>query len=277
MAVQLVAKRGFQTNQPGWLSGYKVRSIDASAISEPGSTGTDWRLHYSLELFRLSCDQFILTQLEVGESFTNFKVAPGDLLLGDRAYGTLKGLWHVKNNGGDCLVRLKSKAFPMCDHSGKPFRLLQALRKLKVGEVGEWAVQARANGYPSLPIRICGVKKSREAAEEAIARATSEMKKQQASLDEDTLELHRYVLLATFLAKEKMSATQVAQLYRTRWQIEVAFKRLKSIMGLGHLPKVDIDSARAWLHGKVFVALLVQAIIDEGRFFSPWGYPLRET
>jgi hypothetical protein len=43
-------------------------------------------------------------------------------------------------------------------------------------------------------------------------------------------------------------------------------------MGLGHLPKTDPVSAQAWLHGKVFVALLTQAMVDEGRTFSPWGY-----
>ena len=61
-------------------------------------------------------------------------------------------------------------------------------------------------------------------------------------------------------------------LYRARWQIELAFKRLKSILGLGHLPKYDKNSAKAWLHGKLVVAFLAQSIIDCGYCFSPWGY-----
>ena len=49
---------------------------------------------------------------------------------------------------------------------------------------------------------------------------------------------------------------------------------MKSILGLGHLPKGTDDSAKAWLHGKLLVAFLAQALVDEGRLFSPWGYPL---
>ena len=64
-------------------------------------------------------------------------------------------------------------------------------------------------------------------------------------------------------------------LYRARWQIELLFKRLKSIIGLGHLPKHNEQSCMAWLTGKLFVALLVERIYHEAEFFSPWGYPLQ--
>ena len=68
----------------------------------------------------------------------------------------------------------------------------------------------------------------------------------------------------------------VLETYRGRWQVELAFKRLKSIIGLGHLRKVDIDGARAWLHGKLLVAFLTEALIIAGTTFSPWGYALIE-
>jgi IS4 transposase len=69
-------------------------------------------------------------------------------------------------------------------------------------------------------------------------------------------------------------AATILEIYRLRWQIELVFKRMKSIMGLGHLPKADPNSSRAWLHGKLFVALLVERMIDAAKSFSPWGYPL---
>ena len=277
MAAELLKRRGVVSKQPDWLSGYKTKSIDASVVSEPGSTGTDWRLHYSLDIFSLSCDHFIVTRPEVGESFTNYYVNPDDLFIGDRMYGTMKGLWHMNKGGGYFLVRLRHKAFSLrLRGAEKEFKLLAHLKKVKLGEVKEWDVDGWAKGYSPMAIRICAVRKSEEAAKAAMKRAQAEMKKKQATIDAETLEIQRYVILATNLPSEKVSAEHAANLYRMRWQIEIAFKRLKSIIGLGHLPKVDIESARAWLHGKMFVALLVQAIVDEGRFFSPWGYPLRE-
>jgi hypothetical protein len=49
---------------------------------------------------------------------------------------------------------------------------------------------------------------------------------------------------------------------------------MKSLLGLGHLPKKDPASARAWLHGKLFVSLLVERMVEAANSFSPWGYRL---
>jgi Transposase DDE domain len=53
------------------------------------------------------------------------------------------------------------------------------------------------------------------------------------------------------LAPSALSATHALELYRGRWQIELVFKQLKSILSLGYLRKVDPDSARSWLEGKL--------------------------
>jgi hypothetical protein len=278
MAVQLLTRHGCAAERPDWLSGYRVRSVDATVICEPGSTGTDWRLHYSLELFGLKCDHFQLTRPDVGESFANFPVAPRDLLIGDRAYGTLNGLWHVKGNGGDFIVRLKNGAFPLyVPGADRRIDLLTRLRRLRIGEIREWVAEARGPGHKPMLLRVCAVKKSREAAEAAVKRALQKASEKQQPVTPQTLEWQRYVVLATAVDYERLSAEQVVQCYRIRWQSEIAFKRLKSMMGLGHLPKVDVESARAWLHGKMLAALLVQTIVDEGRLSSPWGYPLGAT
>jgi len=62
-------------------------------------------------------------------------------------------------------------------------------------------------------------------------------------------------------------------MYRGRWQVELAFKRLKSILGLGHLKKTDEEVAKAWLQGKLLVAFLIEALIASAERFFPWGYP----
>jgi hypothetical protein len=57
--------------------------------------------------------------------------------------------------------------------------------------------------------------------------------------------------------------------YRMRWQIELVFKRLKGLAQLGHVPKRDDRSSRAWLYGKLLVTLLAQKLIRIGRDISP--------
>ena len=62
--------------------------------------------------------------------------------------------------------------------------------------------------------------------------------------------------------------------YRFRWQIELVFKRFKQIAQLGHLPKHDEESAKTWLYGKLFVALLTEELIHDASAVFPWGYLL---
>jgi hypothetical protein len=274
MSLQLLSKVGVEISPPKWLKEYHVKTIDASVITEPGSTGTDWRLHYSLNLYNLSCEDFKITKPNIGESFLNFKVNKGDLLIGDRAYGRLKGMQYVTSNHGHFISRYMSGVFSL-EIGNESFNVLEQCRAINYGEIKDWHLEAFAKQDPKVrqPIRLCVIKKSDEQAEISIKKARKEFSKKQKKINPDTLELYKYVILITSLPKE-ITAAQVLDLYRYRWQVELAFKRLKSIIGLGHLPKIDAESCKAWLHGKMFVALLSQAIVDEGRRFFPWGYPI---
>jgi hypothetical protein len=89
----------------------------------------------------------------------------------------------------------------------------------------------------------------------------------------EALEFAEYFMVWTTLPKTVTSA-QVLEFYRLRWQIELVFKRMKSILGLGHLPKTDPLSSQAWLEGKLFVGLLIERMIATAESFFPWGYPL---
>jgi len=86
-------------------------------------------------------------------------------------------------------------------------------------------------------------------------------------------------LAAPVLALAPLSADRgaalVLELYRARWQVELAFKRLKQLLAAGHVPKTTDPSSRAWLQAKILTALLIEHMIHAGRFFSPWGYRLQ--
>ena len=64
----------------------------------------------------------------------------------------------------------------------------------------------------------------------------------------------------------------VLELYRLRWQIELAFKRLKSLLAFGHVPKSSDQSAKSWMQAKILTSLMIERVAWCGRFFSPWGY-----
>jgi hypothetical protein len=275
MAAELM--KTWITKQPSVIFGedLRVRIIDATTIQEPGSTGSTWRLHYSIGLPSLQCDELHLTSPKVGESFERFSIHPGDLLLADRGYAHRAAIGHVIGCGGNVIVRTNLTNMPFIARSGNPYRLLEHLRTLKGTNPGDWEVSIK-EGDRMIPGRVCAIKKSREATERAQRKVIKDSKKKGHEPQPETIEAAGYIFVFTTL-DAGFSAVRVLEMYRGRWQIELAFKRLKSIMGLGHLKKTDIEAATAWIHGKLFVAFLIEALIAAGERFSPWGYPIPET
>lgn len=255
-----------------------VRLVDASLICEPGPTGSQWRLHYSLRLPSLVCDHFELTPAAGagnGERLDRFALAAGEIVLADRAYIHPQALsWAAAQKIG-LVVRYNSGSTPLIDARGRRWPLLPRLRKLRPGRSTAWRVHVRtAAGL--LGGRLCAITKSAEATAQARRKIQQRAQRNQAQVREETLELAAYVLVWTSLDAE-FDSTRVLALYRQRWQIELAFKRLKSLAELGHLPKRDPDSSRAWLYGKLLLSLLGQKLGRQGQDISPWGYPLERA
>ncbi len=254
--------------------GRRIRVVDASNVSEPGSTGTDWRIHYVLELPSLECDFFEVTDSSGGETYRRLPVSPGDIILGDRGYSHRAGVAHVMDAGGDVVVRLNSAMFPLTDAVGASLDLLALLRLLEGHQPGEWAVRFEVGG-DTYQARLCAVRKSAAAAEEAKKKIRRERRKNKSKkVRPQTLEMAEYILILTTLPRQVLSCANVLLLYRARWQIELAFKRIKSLFGAGHLPKYDPESARAWIHAKLLAVLLIERLKEEALFFSPWGFKL---
>lgn len=250
----------------------RIRFVDGSTVQEPGSAGTSWRLHYALEFPSLHCGEVHITGPEVGESFTLFEVRPGDVFVGDRGFANRANVAHVVAGSGDVLVRMNLSNLPLQDENGEPFALLGHLRMLAGGECKDWPAWVRC-GRQWVQGRLCAVKKSQMAAERARRKCWKENTKKGRTPKAETLEATVYTWVFTTL-DEQVPASQVLELYRGRWQVELVFKRLKSILGIGHLKKTDPEAARAWIHGKLLVAALIEALIASGERFSPWGYPL---
>jgi hypothetical protein len=258
---------------PALPHGYRVRAIDATTVARPGSLGTDWRIHFSVNLEDLQCDFFQVTDTHGGETFRRIPVAPGDLLLGDRCYGTPPGIAHVVQAGGHILVRVNHKALPLFEIEGEPFRLADELRSTTVGQVQEWPTVVR-HGPQAYPGRLVAVKRDRWSARLERRALRKRASKKQKKLSRTAVFLAGYFFVWTNVPTGTLDGAAVLAWYRCRWQIELYFKRLKSIMGLGELPKRGEVSCRAWLHGKLLVAMLLDRLLDNAEHFSPWGYEL---
>ena len=255
----------------------RIRLVDATCISKPGSIGTDWRLHVGFDLTSFTIDHVDLTDRSGGESLTRFTFHEGDLVIADRGYAHRSGMHSVVRAGADFLVRAAWKNIPLHEPSRKPFDLLAALRSLPEGRAGEFSVRIAPNAkqqLPALPARLLAVRKTETAATHARAEVLRERSKKGRNVDPGTLETAGYTFLLTSLPASALSATDGLELYRFRWQIELAFKRLKSVLALDELSAKGEELGRCILYGKLLAALLVEDLTEKFLDFSPWGYRL---
>ncbi len=268
---QMVKKLSSDWDDALW-KGRPIRVLDATTIEEPGPTGTDWRLHYSLRLPQLSCDFLELTDARGGESLKRLPVAKGDIVLCDRGYSHREGVAQVLAAGADVVVRLNAGAFPLLNQANQAVDLLQLVTKLKIGQIGEWPVWFEHAGERHA-LRLCVLRKSKAATQRAQRKAEKSAREKGCQVRPETLRLAAFVLVLTSLPAGWSSAL-ILELYRARWQVELAFKRLKQLLAAGHVPKTTDPSSLAWLQAKILTALLIEHMIHAARFFSPWGYRL---
>ena len=260
---------------------FPVRLFDATHVKEPGPTGSLWRIHYSVQLPSLACDFFKITPTKgkgTGESFFQYSIKKGDFIIADRGYSTASGIHHVVSKKAHVMVRVNTASLTFLDMQRQPFSLIEAIAPIKrAGSVRSFNVLAPNRSEATVAGRLCVIRKSNEAIKLAHKKIISNASKKGKVVRPETLQYAEYVIVFTTFPEDRFSAVKILNWYRCRWQIELVFKRFKSIAQLGHLPKHSEDSSKAWLYGKLFVALLTNKLINYANSFSPWGYILEEN
>lgn len=255
--------------KPKELEPYRVIAVDASDIVQKGAVKKTWHLHYGIDLFSLTCNQFKLTEQSAGESLKNFDIKEKDLIIADRAYGTITSIEHCLGSGGEFIIRIKNKSFNLYNQQGEKILLSDWLKTIgKKAE--ELIVFIKDSNKNLIPLRICAVKKTKEEIvieEKRLKRLES---KKQITYSEDTKFTHQFMFVITSLPAS-VSAEKILGFYRLRWQVELVFKRYKSLLGLGNIPTKTKESSEVWLNGKMFLALLIEKYLGDIDFSPSWN------
>ena len=272
MVEQLAASAGAALSPEAQRLAGRLCVVDSTALRAPGATSTTWRVHYALGFPGLRCEQVHVTGAKVGESLRMFSFAPGQIGLADRGYGHPANIAHAVGQGAHLVARISRTALPMYQEQGQRFDLLAHLRTLPATTALDWPVWITHDDQ-RIAGRLCAVRKSKAAAKRERRRILRKAQTKRQRVRPESLQAAGYTFVFTSLPAQ-VSATTVLELYRGRWQVELAFKRLKSLLGLGHLKTTDPVAARTWIQGKLLVALLIEALLAAAQRFSPWGYPL---
>lgn len=233
--------------------GRTIRIADGTTISRPGSKGTDWRIHGVYDLGQGGFSHLELTDKHGGEALARGAPEPGEIRIADRNYCNLHMLRKFLRDGAgkaDFITRIRWQAFNLSLPDGSDFDLFTWLRGLpEAAEAYEIAMQAstKSDERPApLPLRLIAWRKSPEAADKERKRLRQIASRKGRKLDPRTLEAAGWVLIVTSLG-EGYAAADILDAYRLRWQIELAFKRMKSLIHIDQLPTRSEDASRSWL------------------------------
>jgi len=248
---------------PKSLQKYRILAVDASEVKEKGRSGRLYRLHFALDISKMEAAIYKITTSKTGEKLNNFSFSKKDLILADRGYATTTGIEYCKEKDVQFILRSSANNIRFCDKEGIVFDI----RNTVIGQdIGEENVYVKTKEGSIIPVRICFKKKDEKSIEKTRKNLHRYQVKNQFKMSDKTKLFNEYIVVVTSLNSD-IPAEEVLELYRYRWQVELYFKRLKSILDYGELPKKKEESIFAWLNGKLMIALLIEKVISRVSFF----------
>jgi hypothetical protein len=262
----LLVGQALASRVPAALQGRLIRIIDATAVPKAGAPAKRgngvWRVHSAFDLPSERFGAFELTDEKGSERLDRIKVIAGEIRIADRVYLHPDHLAAVIDAGGDVVVRAGWKSARWLEPDGTPLDLPAELRKAAGPMVIDRPIALARKDKPALTLRLVAARKSEQAAAAARRNARRQAQRGGHHVADATLIAADWVILITSLP-QTYTAQDILALYRLRWRIELAFKRLKSLIGLKGPPGSDPRSARPYVLAHLLIILLLEPIIDE--------------
>ena len=207
--------------------------VDATRLRVPGGSGDDWRVHLCYDFTSGRLGQVVVTDNHTAEGLLHFQLHPDDIVVADGGYGYRREATTAVGQKAHCVLRIHPATYPLQVEDGEAFNVFEWLRKGKCDEK-EWSGRFLWKGE-HLKVRLIAARLLPSKAEAARRRKTKKAKDVGRNITAETLESAGWILLITTLDRERWSKADVLRLYRTRWQVELVFKRMKQLLRLNQI------------------------------------------
>jgi hypothetical protein len=251
--------------KPELWAGYSMTLVDSSTVCGPGATGTDARIHTKLRVTDLAIRDVVVTDVSGGETFKRFLFESDELVLGDRGYCNPPNVALAAEQGAAVLLRYNRGALPLWTTAADRFDVLASVRRLAEAEVVDLRVFV-VHREELIRGRFIATRLPEREAVDARKRVRKEYG---AKASQEMLEAAGYVMLFTTVPRERLSAAMCLHAYQLRWQIELQFKRWKSLCGFDRLPNYRDDTIVAWLYAKVLLGLVLDRMTSGDELSPP--------
>lgn len=259
------------------LEGRRVCIVDATDISGAGGKNY-YRLHVSMDLLSLTFLELTITNKYSGESLKNYTFAKTDIVLSDRGYCHADAIVEKALQGIDLIGRVHVSNLPLFDLDENRIDLAEKLADQARESTRSIAVTIKSKSGKEkvrgfLHIYRLGEKQAQRARRKCLNKRIKNCTK---NPNESALFFSEFVIVFTNISTQDLSAETILQLYRCRWQIELAFKRWKSLLKVDLIrAKIGSPLADLWIHGKLLYALMVQRRSE--RIIAPNQYDLDQA
>jgi hypothetical protein len=238
--------------------------VDGSVICGPGSKGSDWRLHARFDPGRGCFADLVLSKGTVGERVDRTRITAGQIVIQDRGYARVRDFTAVLAAKADFITRIGWRSLRLLSEDRKTLDIMSLLPEGE--QPAEHVVWLKG---VQVPLRLVIQRIPPEKAGRRRKQVARKAGKAGHKMDPRTPIAAGYLMLITSLSAAAQPPERVLSMYRNRWQIELGFKRFKSIGGIDKLPAVDPELARTWLLAHLIAAVLTDEIAIEIVGFPP--------
>jgi hypothetical protein len=250
----------FDPLQSEQIGKIRLLAIDASTVQERGATQTTYRLHSSIDIVTLQLQQMLITDDKTAEGVNNFDLREGDVVLLDRGYNHNRQLVPLIDRGADIILRYNPHGLCLYEREDLTSKINwidllskhQAHQSTPVYLLHEGkAISCWLHAYALSPEQAAESRRKIKATAKAKGKAASAKQ----------LLLAGWVLVLTSIPPDVLSSESICTVYRTRWQIELVFKRMKSLLNIDRLrAKKGSKLAELYLLAKLLYTLVVEKL-----------------
>lgn len=255
LSLLLAARKGVQ--RPPDAAGLDIALVDGSLICAPGK-GATWRLHARYDPGRGRFADLHISDAKLAERVDRTRIDPGQVVITDRGYARVRDFQATLKAGSNFLTRIGWRSLRLRDAAGEPLDVITLLPETDT--LGEHIVHLAGIAQG---LRLVMQRLPPEAAERQRKKRTRKSNKAGHKIDPRTVKAAGYLMVLTSLPAETVPAARIIELYRNRWQIELGFKRLKTLGGIDALPASHPELARTWLLAHLIAAVLTDDLAQQ--------------
>ena len=224
-----------------------VYLIDSTYFRQEGKTRKLYRAHINYCLNTGCMHEIKVTDIHTAESLTVYEIMENGIYIADAGYGKATQIAYALSKSADVLFRMTPNQVALYDKDGEKLNTSSILKTKKSTIDLHCFIK---HNKILIPVRIIASRLPEDKIEAAIKHKKRQSQRMQTKLKPETLIYAEWVILVTSL-DTSFSPTEILSIYRSRWQIELLFKRIKQNLMI-HLiraasPKYALAIIELWL------------------------------